>query len=487
MMKTNLEQLNRSILRISKIEITNFRNILKGSINIPIHDPDSKASITGIYGMNGSGKTSVITALFILKKLISSERLNSDIARQINVDEKEASFSFTLDILDQHLEPIGKLVYSFKIRAKEENEKEGETETKIITEVFDETLKAACYLPDSKFRLQDVLKVTSFESQPLEPEAKAKKLLGSSVDNPIDLVFEKRLASRESRSFLFSSWLIKALDKEQKISLDKPFEADLPKGENELQFMREVFFRLKQYAINELYIATTQQNSLLGFEMLPLMVRDPHLFGTFLMDLDKPFPLPAEILEADLDILSSLNKVLKEIVPELSLSMRTLEKRLDKSGQELVVVQLISHKNQKEIPLKFESEGIKKIISILHLLICIYNQPSITVAVDELDSGIFEYLLGELLKILQDYGKGQLIFTSHNLRPLETLNKSSILFSTTNPLNRFIRMQNVKSNNNLRNMYYRDIFVSEQSEELYHASNPAMVALAFRAAGKKTQ
>lgn len=48
--------------------------------------------------------------------------------------------------------------------------------------------------------------------------------------------------------------------------------------------------------------------------------------------------------------------------------------------------------------------------------------------IDELDSGVFEYLLGELLSVFSDGGKGQLIFTSHNLRALEMLNKQSIYF-----------------------------------------------------------
>ena len=45
--------------------------------------------------------------------------------------------------------------------------------------------------------------------------------------------------------------------------------------------------------------------------------------------------------------------------------------------------------------------------------------------VDELDSGIYEYLLGECLEVMQDKAKGQLIFTSHNLRPLEILENDS--------------------------------------------------------------
>jgi len=36
------------------------------------------------------------------------------------------------------------------------------------------------------------------------------------------------------------------------------------------------------------------------------------------------------------------------------------------------------------LPLKYESEGIKKITSILQLLIAAYNNPSITLTIDEL-------------------------------------------------------------------------------------------------------
>ena len=134
--------------------------------------------------------------------------------------------------------------------------------------------------------------------------------------------------------------------------------------------------------------------------------------------------------------------------------------------------------------MKNESDGIKKIISILQLLIVVYNNPSITVAIDELDSGIFEYLLGEILRIISEKGKGQLIFTSHNLRPLETIDRGFIAFTTTNPEKRYIRMSKVKDNNNLRDFYFRDIVLGEQNEELYEPTNNAEIAFAFREAGE---
>ena len=114
----------------------------------------------------------------------------------------------------------------------------------------------------------------------------------------------------------------------------------------------------------------------------------------------------------------------------------------------------------------------------------IYNKSSITVAVDEFDSGVFEYLLGELLRIISEKGKGQLIFTSHNLRPLETLDRGFIAFTTTNPEHRYIRMVNLKTNNNLRDFYYRDIVLGEQSEPVYEKTNNSEIAFAFREAGE---
>ena len=99
-----------------------------------------------------------------------------------------------------------------------------------------------------------------------------------------------------------------------------------------------------------------------------------------------------------------------------------------------------------------------------------------------MDSGIFEYLLGEILRIISEKGKGQLIFTSHNLRPLETIDKGFVAFTTTNVNNRYIRFSNVKNNNNLRDFYYRDIMLGEQDEQVYETTNNYEIALAFREA-----
>ena len=172
-----------------------------------------------------------------------------------------------------------------------------------------------------------------------------------------------------------------------------------------------------------------------------------------MIPLNDAFPIPQELVDVVKKVIHDMNVVLKQLVPGLTISVKELGTSLNASNQMISRIQLMSLKNSKEIPLQYESEGIKKIISILQLLIVVYNKSSITVAIDELDSGVFEYLLGELLRILSEKGKGQLIFTSHNLRPLETLDRGFVAFTTTNPSNRYIRLSNVKTNNNLRDFY----------------------------------
>lgn len=49
-----------------------------------------------------------------------------------------------------------------------------------------------------------------------------------------------------------------------------------------------------------------------------------------------------------------------------------------------------------------------------------------------------------------------MIFTSHNLRLLETIDKGFMAFTTTNPKMRYIRLTNVKGTNKLCDFYYRE-------------------------------
>ena len=207
--------------------------------------------------------------------------------------------------------------------------------------------------------------------------------------------------------------------------------------------------------------------------------------GDFAIPLMKPVVLDVERKELLQTIVEQINMVLYTIIPGMSIEVKNYGRQALDSGEDGWKVELMSvREGKRPIPIRMESEGIIKIISILNALIQAFGNPSICLVIDELDAGIFEYMLGELLDIFQKNAKGQLVFTAHNLRALEMLDKESIMYSTVNPNNRYIRMKNVKDTNNVRSMYIRSITLGGQDEIIYDETDSLKIARAFRKAGR---
>ena len=197
--------------------------------------------------------------------------------------------------------------------------------------------------------------------------------------------------------------------------------------------------------------------------------------GDFAVPLMEPVILDIKKKDILNEIVDQINTVLYTIIPGMSIEIKDYGKQAMDSGEEGWKVELMSNR-----------EG-KRTIPILNVLIQAFGNSSICLVIDELDAGIFEYMLGELLDIFNKSAKGQLIFTSHNLRALEMLDKDSIMFSTANPNNRYIHMKNVKGSNNLRSMYIRSITLGGQEEKIYEETDSLKIARAFRKAGRRLQ
>ena len=61
------------IIKLKGLELENFKNVKYGKIDFKEDKTNGEISnILGIYGQNGSGKTSVINALYLLKMIILS-------------------------------------------------------------------------------------------------------------------------------------------------------------------------------------------------------------------------------------------------------------------------------------------------------------------------------------------------------------------------------------------------------------------------------
>ena len=464
--------MDKRMFRIVNISVENFKNVKKGTLDLENRRKDYHASIVGLYGQNGSGKTALIDALQVLKLSLCGKAIPEQYADYININAQYSTLKFQFKM--QKEKALYDIWYQFSMRKVidesqiEENELEG-VETKYKAQIFDEVLSFS-YISDEK-KIRKSTLIDTRTSEVFLPRSKYNELLEKNNEDIMELFLTKRLAQAQSRSFIFSREMINRFRRDCNIKL----YVDVING-------------LNLFGRRELFIIDTRHEGLINMNALPLSFKyrdnKAEMIGNLVFPLEVPTPVPDEAMELVNKVIDNMNIVLQQLVPGLTLSVVDLGSVVSKEGNPGRLVQFMSLKNGKAIPFRYESAGIKKIVSILQLLIMVYNNPSITVAIDEMDSGIFEYLLGELLNIISEKGKGQLIFTSHNLRPLETIDKGFIAFTTTNPENRYIRFTNVKGNNNLRDFYYRDIVLGEQSEEVYDPTNNFEIALAFREAGE---
>lgn len=455
-------------VRLTSIRIQNFKNVGDGSLNFENLNKSYRASILGLYGQNGSGKTALIDALRLLKTVMSGERIDPHYCDLIYTKREFAHLSFEFKVKEG--EQMFTIFYEFKYKTIFDESEDKKLKTKRV-ELFDEDLQLKAYGLWAQSKI-DCINTNS--ELPFRPEKRFRSLVRANKNLATDLIVARKISQKDSKSFVFSKDLLQALS------------ASSDNIEKILSVLPKLLIRLKQYADIDLFIIGMKETGLISFGQMPLSVRyEGNGFGasgTIPFNLQGTSLIPKTFKPMLTKIVSGMNVALSEIVPGLRIGMRYLGERLSKDGNEELEILLTSQKDEFEIPLELESDGIKKIISILQLLIFVYNKESITVVVDELDSGIFEFLLGELLKIISEKGRGQLIFTSHNLRPLETIDKGFIAFTTTDPQNRYLRLTNIKMTNNMRDYYFRYIMLNAGSDLIYKKTNNSKIAMAFNEA-----
>lgn len=468
------------IIRFERISIDNLKNVGHGEVSFSNSRRPEGASVLGMYGQNGSGKSTLVDALQMAQQCMMGRRLDRRFAQLVSVDADFGIVECELSVRQPDGSNAYRVVYSFKVKSDvaelsetEDHPEEGE---KFVLLVFDERLAVANDTPGKKSRMTTLIDTSG--NGAFGPAAKYKQLIGKDSEEGVELTVEKRLAYRESRSFIFSKKLKQTIREKNK---------DEGAPSQTVKDAMNALNALERFAAVQMFVLNTRDVGMLALDALPFPFRviggKKTTGGGAILPMSGAQTIPERIYEPVNTAIENMNIVLRELIPGLEVSLLKLGAEVMKSGDTGVNVQLVSVRNGKTIPLSCESEGIKRIVSFLHLLILMFNDPSVTVVIDEIDSGVFEYLLGELLSIVSEHGQGQLIFTCHNLRPLETIDRGFIAFTTTNPAKRYARMANVKSSNNLRDFYYRDIVLGGQKEQLYEPTHNGEIELAFIEAG----
>ncbi len=132
-----------------------------------------------------------------------------------------------------------------------------------------------------------------------------------------------------------------------------------------------------------------------------------------------------------------------------SLKKIDIEKRENKDYYEC---ELVLDYGKYRVNKEFESTGIKKIMDMYDALKNASN--GFIVFIDEMDSNINDIYLCKMIEYFNNYGEGQLCFTSHNLDPMAVLKKNSkaIDFLTNdNRIVPWIKNGNYAPDNSFRN------------------------------------
>lgn len=498
-------------IRIRKIKLTDFRNIIHTEVDIPggklSEFINGESSVLGLYGQNGSGKTSLLMAVNALKNALSgAEFMYSEFASCIRSGCNKSRLEFEFSAYNEQGTQF-ELYYAFSM-AIDESESEIKVKPveiddvldfmgyeKVISEkgkdkianyirpkdkrilIFDEVLQFAAQSPEGEKNNKQILIDTSEEAckasnKSFGNKKKYEQLTLNCEDNIDEFLYKAKLeANIKSTSFIFSSKVIKALIN----------------GSSKVSY-KLILKALSEYGNNYLFVILMDLTATNNMKMLPLSLwindKDDGAIGlVYPLPLFEHCKIQEELYPFVREAIDSISKVISKIVPGLNVEVEDIGKTVSESGQNIHLFDLISVRKDVRIPLVFESDGIRRIISFLCLMIAAYNNPSVTIAIDEMDSGIFEYMLGELLAIMKDSAKGQLIFTSHNLRPLEVLPYKDLLFTTVNPENRFAKLEGISGNNNLRDSYFRSIILGNGKDAFYDATDTFNIEQALFEAG----
>ncbi len=464
----------KSLVRIIETTLEKFKNVSYGNIryfNRSSVERNAKivsGDINGIYGVNGSRKTALIEVLDMLQHILSGE--------SIPYSECEGMFS---DSEDMHLGTVFfienkdeqfKVAYDLKLSKNEE-----ERRIQIQSEQLQYWMKGTTWKEKHEFSFDNPF----YDLDNVIGNEQAR-VISSNMRSASQIRYFGVLqnlavfCAQKNCSLFFNKQFIKAVYPENGNEEERKFSVIV---ESLFDFAKMSFQVVKIDQLGDNYanrmiplnIHTETENEILK-GCIPLLVSGS---GEF----------PETIYLRLVKIIAAINIALKAIIPNLELDLHKISEEINKDGMKVVQVKVFSVRDGKVFSTKYESAGIKRIISLLNYLISVYNDAAICLAVDELDAGIFEYLLGELIGELSDGAKGQLIFTSHNLRIMEKLDKKNIICSTINPENRYISLKGIEKTHNRRDFYIRTLILGGQNERIYDDTDLQDIGYAFSKAG----
>lgn len=376
------------------------------------NNPDTQEyNIKGIYGMNGSGKSGIVSSVDIFRNLlINPGYLNNPIVQK-NLDAIVNKKIRELFIEAEYVVEFGDELVLFRYGITLERETSG----KYVISCEELSSKKTTSKNDS---METIFKVLNGEIVLIKGN-RNDELLNRTLKKTINLLsstsmcalfYEKSLADvinhdkKQLNGFFVSLLTLLILGKKLHVYLDQSDDH-------------------RDYFINHSfgYLNDLESNKSNVDDLLEHVVQ---------MDNDQLNIISVSGNIVTKTLYERYEKTVGKLCEYLQIFKSDLQRiEIDKrEDHNVYVCNLIMVYDSYKVHAEFESTGIKKLIRLFAYLREMVQGG--IVFIDEFDSNLHDVYLCALLEYLMEYGEGQLCFTTHNVGPMDILkrHKKSIDF-----------------------------------------------------------
>ncbi len=385
---------------IKSVRMINFKNISDSTIEF-------KSNISGIYGANGSGKTTVVEAIRLLKYFFGVGEIYSDFI--IKNDSLSDVIKKGSSICEISMEIS---LNNFIFRVGVIFEKVSSNEIIVVKEYLE-------YKEDKPRQKYKNLFTVKNDSNDFLPKIYLEKNKKDQFKYIQENIFEKNNINFQSlikkmgdfKSFFFT------LGTEY-------YKLENKKSEDKLENIM-TYWSILVPIFNKVGVITLKDQAISNMSMfIPIYCENTCIH------------LGKEKNICEEDKYKEIEKAIEDISELFSVLIHNGkiicngELKLENEEGKKYAVNIYVEKKGTRVNIFNESSGTIKLVSILSSLTQVLKNENATLVIDELDVHIFEYLLAFILSKLSTHIKGQLIFTSHNLLPMEKLDRNSIILAT---------------------------------------------------------
>lgn len=327
------------------------------------------SNVKGIFGPNGIGKTSIIKGM--------------DILRKISLNDNYLTNDFNLIILDKII-----------------NKKIEKANLEIEFLVIDDNKKKSRYVHSITIAITSPKEVKILSENIKKKDSNTDQIVG-------EILIENGIIKNDS---LHKDDLKSEIVDITKNLLEKRSIVNIVKP----SALKSLDLEKIRYFYRKLHIKIDREDSHLGYALMDNPLKDDIPFNDSVGNYD--MIISKNNLQIFEDYLKRMTKFLKIFKPNL----RNIEYE-KKEGKEEYYINILFVYDDYKVNYEFESMGIKNLFSLFTYFRALSEDE--VVVIDEIDTSIHDIYLNKLIEFFAVDGKGQLVFTAHNITLLQTLKK----------------------------------------------------------------